>query len=384
MRPRLVHVITRFCVGGAQLSVFDMCRDLREDFDIHMVCGPDVGDEGSIYEEVAAEFPTTLLPVLRRAVRPREDVRAARALRRLYERLRPAIVHTHSSKAGVLGRLAARDSGAGVVHTVHGWGHTPADSRARRTAFVTSERLAARWCHRLVAVSRDTRDEGLRLGIGSPDQYEVIPEYVDYSPADPDFTGTRRRAREALGLPPDATVVGWVGRFMPQKDPGTLADAAGRLLEARPELHVCFVGDGPDRGEVESRLDGRDGRVHFAGFRKDIRPLYAAFDVLLHTSRWEGQPRVPQEAIAERVPVVTARVAGTRDLIGSGPVGFEVEPGDAEAFARRAGQVLDDPALRAPLSEEAVGAVAAANGRELALARHRELYATLLSLGSPR
>jgi glycosyltransferase involved in cell wall biosynthesis len=386
VKPRLVHVITRFCVGGAQLSVFHMSRDLRDEFDIHMVCGPDVGDEGSIFEEVAAEFPTTLLPVLRRPVRPLEDARAARELRGLYHRLGPAIVHTHSSKAGVLGRLAARGTGAGVAHTIHGWGHTPTDHPLRRNAFVASERLAARWCHRLVAVSRDTRDEGLRLGIGRPEQYEVIPEYVDYTPADPDFAGTRRRAREQLALPPDAEVVGWVGRFMPQKDPGTLAGAAAELLDARPELHVCFVGDGPDRGQVESRLtgDGRAGRVHFAGFRKDIRSLYAAFDVLLHTSLWEGQPRVPQEAIAERVPVVTARVAGTRDLIGSGPVGFEVDPGDAPAFARRAGEVLDDPGLRAPLPEEAVGAVAEANGRHLALARHRDLYATLLSLGSRR
>ena len=385
MKPRLVHVITRFCVGGAQLSVFHLSRDLRDEFDIHMVCGPDVGDEGSIYEEVAAEFPTTLLPVLRRPVRPREDVRAVRELRRLYQRLEPAIVHTHSSKAGVLGRMAARGAGAGVVHTIHGWGHTPTDPWPRRTAFVASERIAARWCDRLVAVSRDTRDEGLRLGIGRPEQYDVIPEYVDYTPADPDFEGTRRRAREQLALPAEAEVVGWVGRFMPQKDPGTLAGAAAELLDARPELHVCFIGDGPDRGEVERRLagNGHDGRVHFAGFRKDIRPLYAAFDVLLHTSLWEGQPRVPQEAIAERVPVVTARVAGTRDLIGSGPVGFEVEPGDAPAFARRAVEVLDDPGLRAPLTEQAVDAVAAANGRELALARHRELYRRLLSPRRP-
>jgi glycosyltransferase involved in cell wall biosynthesis len=379
MKPLLVHVITRFCVGGAQLSVFHLSQDLRDSYDIHMVCGPDVGDEGSIYEEVAAEFPTTLLPVLRRAVRPLEDVRAARELRQLYERLGPAIVHTHSSKAGVLGRWAARHSGASVVHTVHGWGHTPADSRLRRQAFVASERAAARWCERIVAVSGDVRDEGVRLDIGRAAQYEVIPEYVDYEPAHADFEATRRAARESLRLPADAEVVGWVGRFMPQKDPDTLVAATRSLLEARPELHACFVGDGPDRARVERALGGNalGGRVHFAGFRKDIRDLYAAFDVLLHTSLWEGQPRVPQEAIAERVPVVTARVSGTRELIGSGPVGFEVEPRDAPAFATRTAQVLDDPELRAPLPDAAIDAVSRANGRELALAKHLELYASL-------
>jgi glycosyltransferase involved in cell wall biosynthesis len=381
MKPLVLHVITRLCVGGAQLSVFHLSRDLLERFDVHIACGPDVGDEGSIFEEVSAELPTTLVPELRRSVRPLEDVRAVRELRRLYGRLEPAIVHTHSSKAGVLGRRAARGTGASIVHTVHGWGHTPADSSLRRGAFVASERLAARWTDRLVAVSRDVRDEGIERGIGRPEQYEVVPEYVDYSPANPNFAPTRSAARAALSLPPDAEVVGWVGRFMPQKDPATLARAIAALLESRPGLHACFVGDGPDRPLVERELLAGDAaeRVHFAGFRKDIRSLYAAFDVLLHTSLWEGQPRVPQEAIAERVPVVTARVPGTSDLIGSGPVGFEVEPGDAQAFASRAAEVLDTEGLRAPLPTEAVAAVARANGRELALRRHLEIYDELLS-----
>jgi len=383
MKPLILHVITRLCVGGAQLSVFHLSRDLRESYDVHVVCGPDVGDEGSIFEEVAAELPTTLLPVLRRPVRPLEDIRAERELRRLYERLSPTVVHTHSSKAGILGRHAARAGSARVVHTVHGWGHTPSDSALRRTAFVAAERRAARWSDRLIADSGDVRDEGLRRGIGRPEQYEVVPEYVDYSPAEPDFEHARAAARRELDLPADAQVVGWVGRFMPQKDPATLTRAVSSLLEARPELHACFVGDGPDREQVEQALstDGLPGRVHFAGFRKDIRSLYAAFDVLLHTSLWEGQPRVPQEAIAERVPVITARVAGTRELIGSGPVGFEVDPGDAGGFAARAGEVLDNPELRAPLSDAAVEAVARANGSELALRRHFEIYSDLLGSG---
>ena len=152
------------------------------------------------------------------------------------------------------------------------------------------------------------------------------------------------------------------------------------LLSSRPGLHACFVGDGPDRPAVERQLAGHefDGRVHFAGLRRDVRSLYAGFDVLVHTSRWEGQPRVPQEAIAERVPVVTARVPGTRDLIESAPVGFEVPPGDASAFAARVAEVLEDPVVRAPLSDDTVRAVALSNGKELALSRHLEIYERLL------
>jgi glycosyltransferase involved in cell wall biosynthesis len=382
-KPLLVHVITRFCIGGAQLHVLNIGRELSDEYRFHMVCGPDVGQEGSIYEEVAAEFDTTLMPILRRPIRPLEDVRALGALRRLFDGLQPAIVHTHSSKAGILGRRAAQGVGAGVVHTVHGWGHTPDDSALKRRSFIAAERMAASWCDRLVAVSSDTRDEGLSHGIGRPDQYAVIPAYVDYGPSNPDPARARADARASLSLPADAEVVGWVGRFMPQKDPSTLALAVVDLLRRRPDALVCFIGDGPLRDEVEAELGaaGLLERARFAGFRSDVRSLYPAFDVLLHTSRWEGQPRVIQEAVAERVPVVTARVAGTRDVFAAGAVGFEVEPGDAQAFASRAEEALAGSGPRYPLPARDVAAVARANGGERAVQLHRELYADLLAGG---
>ena len=163
---------------------------------------------------------------------------------------------------------------------------------------------------------------GSRSGSAGAEQYEVIPAYVDYAPDRPGLRPGPRRGAGRAGLPADAEVVGWVGRFMPQKDPATLAARGARSCSPRgPELHACFVGDGPLRGEVERELRSAAAsldRAHFAGFRSDVRRLYPAFDVLLHTSRWEGQPRVIQEAVAERVPVVTARVAGHRETC-SGP-----------------------------------------------------------------
>ena len=384
-KPLAVHVITRFCVGGAQLHVLNIGRELRDEFRFHMVCGPDVGQEGSIYDEVAAEFDTTLLPVLRRPIRPFEDARAIRELRGLLSELAPAIVHTHSSKAGILGRRAARGLGAHVVHTVHGGGHTPDDSTLKARALVAAERRAAHWCDRLVAVSRDTREEGLALGIGRPEQYAVIPAYVDYTPSHAHAAAARVRARAALDLPASAEVVGWVGRFMPQKDPATLAAAVAELLTSRPQAIACFVGDGPLRGEVEAELRraGVLDRARFPGFRSDVRSLYPAFDVLLHTSRWEGQPRVIQEAVAERVPVVTARVAGARDVLEAGTVGYEVPARDARAFAARAVEALSGTGPRYPLDHREVAAVARANGGDRSVRLHRELYAELLTPSGP-
>jgi glycosyltransferase involved in cell wall biosynthesis len=380
MKPVVVHVITRLCIGGAQLTVLRLCRDLKRDYDVRVVCGPDVGQEGSIFDAVAREVPTTLLPVLRRSIRPFDDARALAALRSFYRRTRPAIVHTHSSKAGFIGRLAARGSGARVVHTVHGWGHTPLDPAARRTAFVAAERIAARYSDALFAVSEDVREEGLRRGIGRRGQYRIVPESVDYSPSNRDFAAARDRARRALRLDPERPVVGWVGRFMPQKDPETLGRAVAQLLTVETGAQAVFIGDGPNRAHVEGFIgqSGLSERATFAGFRRDVRSLYPAFDILLHTSRWEGQPRVVQEAIAERVPVVTARAPGTRDLLSTGDVGIEVPPGDVDAFVAAVRAILDDRSRRAPLPADAVRAVARRNGHDLALEEHLRLYSELL------
>ncbi len=381
MKPRLLHVITRLCVGGAQLTLLESSKELREEFDIHITFGPDVGEEGSLEDEAMSAFPTYPMSVLRRDISPREDGAAIRALRRLYRELRPDIVHTHSSKAGILGRTAGVAQPVRIVHSIHGWGHTPADSASKRRLLVLAERICAPRAQLLIAVSADVRDEGLQLGIGREDQYRLAPEYVDYAPTNPDPNAARREAREALGLRADLEVVGWVGRFVEQKDPKTLLGVTRRLLEHRPSVHVVFIGDGPRRMEVERglRATGLAPRCTFAGFRDDVRRLYAAFDVLLHTSRWEGQPRVVQESIAERVPVVTARVAGTGDLMRSGQVGAEVAPGAVTSFVSALEAILDDPRRRAPLPSQAIDEVARRHGRPASLRAHRDIYAELMS-----
>jgi glycosyltransferase involved in cell wall biosynthesis len=207
-----------------------------------------------------------------------------------------------------------------------------------------------------------------------------VPESVDFSPSDRDFTAARERARRALRLEPEAPVVGWVGRFMPQKDPEALAQAMTRLLTVDAGVQGVLIGDGPDRAQVESHL-GRSGlseRVTFVGFRRDVRSLYPAFDVLLHTSKWEGQPRVVQEAIAERVPVVTARAPGTRDLMRTADVGVEVPPGDVDGLVAGVRAILHNESRRAPLAPDAVRAVARRNGHEIALEEHLRLYSELM------
>jgi glycosyltransferase involved in cell wall biosynthesis len=174
-------------------------------------------------------------------------------------------------------------------------------------------------------------------------------------------------------------VIGWVGRFVPQKDPQSLADAIARILKIRQDAVAVLIGDGPRRREVAGRLHEYAHRVHFAGIQKDARRLYAAFDVLLHPSLWEGQPLVVQEALSERIPVVMSRVASSHDLIRDGVNGFVVDPGNGAAVAERALVVLDTDSLRPPLGTNAVRHLADRTGSGRCVEAHRALYRRLLT-----
>jgi glycosyltransferase involved in cell wall biosynthesis len=379
-RPPVAQVITRLIVGGAQHTVAELCEGLKDDFEMHVVCGPDTGPEGSILEDISAHARVTVVDELRREVRPRQDVAAVRALRRTLSDIAPAVVHTHSSKAGVLGRRAARSILAPKVHTVHGWGHTPDDHFLKRKIYVELERRAAEWSDALVAVSPEVRDDGLTQGIGWPDLYRVIPEGVDFSPTCDDHETARGRARSALGLGADQEVIGWVGRFVPQKDPATLRATLATILAQRPQTVAVLIGDGPMRESFERDMqaDRLGDRVLCVGLRERARELMPAFDVLLHLTRWEGQPRVVQEALAERVPVVATRTSGVPELVRPHRTGHVVEIGDAAAAADRAIGILAgaDP-VSAPLRPGEIAELERRNGIAHVLDCHLRLYREL-------
>jgi glycosyltransferase involved in cell wall biosynthesis len=380
-KPLIVQIITRLIVGGAQRTVLELCDGLRSRFDLRVLCGPEEGPEGSIRAEFASVAPVTIVQSLRRDLAPMRDGRALLTLRNEIRGLQPDLVHTHSSKAGVLGRLAAGWAGVDAVHTIHGWGHTPADPTLRREILVASERFAARYARVLLAVSEDVKQEGLRLGIGTANKYAVVPDPVDLAPEREDFGGARAQARSRLGLSQDDEVVGWVGRFVDQKDPDCLVVVLQRLLGERKGLRAVLVGDGPRRREVEERLAqvGLRDRALFTGLQ-DARQLYPAFDVLVHTSRWEGQPdpRVIQEALAKRIPVVATRVSGLSDFVVPGRTGYVLEQGDGAGVARQALEVLADGHLRAPIDTTVISELRSRFGKEVSLARHTEIYAALV------
>ena len=343
-RTRVVHIITKLALGGAQATVLELSRGLDSNrFDVHVACGPERDREGSLEDDFgAAGIGLHVVPSLGRSVNALGDARSVGSVRALLRRLQPDVVHTHTSKAGAVGRLAARLSGVpATVHTVHGWSFDHRGGRYVR-AMIEAERMLARLCDRLVVVTTQDEFIGRRHGIGGPDQYVCIRSGIE--PARFAFSPCARAAtREQLGLQIDTELVGTVGRFSEQKDPITLLRAFHLVARARPRAHLLLVGDGPLRNEVERTIDQlwlRD-RVHVVGAQHDPTPWYAAMDVFALSSRWEGLPRVALEAMAAGLPVASTKTSGMCELGERGAVLSAI--GDAGALAGAITHLLERP-----------------------------------------
>jgi glycosyltransferase involved in cell wall biosynthesis len=352
---RVLNVITRMIVGGAQETALLSSALLdRDRFPSEILTGAETGSEGELHTEALVRHVVIHVePNLVRRFDLARDVIAVLKLARFMRRGRYDIVHTHSSKAGVLGRLAARLAGVRVVvHTVHGWAFVPGLRRSLFLLYLALERLCARLSDRIIVVAETDREEGLALKIGLPAQYQLIRSGIEIE-AYRDVALERVVARARLGLPGAAFVVGSVARLSPQKAPLDLVMAFERVARAKEMAHLVLVGDGPLRGEVESAVErlGLMGRVHLLGLRRDVPELLRAFDVFALASRWEGLPRVFSQAMAAGLPIVATRVDGASDAITPGENGWLVEVGDAAALADRLLALAQDPAARQRMGE---------------------------------
>jgi glycosyltransferase involved in cell wall biosynthesis len=267
------------------------------------------------------------------------------------------------------------------VHTIHGWPFHAGQAAPVRRAFIAIERWAARFTTRLVAVSEATRDEGLRLGIGRPEQYAVIYPGSDLSAFAPGGPEVKAAVRAEFGFPPDALLVGMVACFKPQKAPQDLLAAARRVADRAPGVRFLLVGDGELRPALEAQIRTLrlEDTVKLAGWRQDVPRLMAAFDLLAHSSRWEGLPCVFAQAQAAGLPVVATDVAGAREIVADGRSGLLVPPGEPARLAEALLSLLLDPTRRLAMAQ-AAPAQAPPFRREYMLARVLELYARMLGL----
>jgi glycosyltransferase involved in cell wall biosynthesis len=352
---RVLHPITRLIIGGAQENTM-LTADLMNKgavgdgrYKVEIVSGPQTGPEGSLIEEVQARgTPLTIMPELLREVSPANDLKALLKLAKMMRRGRYQIVHTHSSKAGVLGRVAAKMARAPViVHTVHGWSFHQRLSPRKLRFYVALEKLGD-WCgHVAILVAEKDREKGLAQGIKNAANYPVIRSGIELDRfGHPQISPAEMRRQ--LGIPADALVVGSVTRLSPQKAPLDLMDAFAHIRQQFPDAWFLVVGDGPLRPEVEARIQrlGLTGRIILTGLRRDVPELMAAMDIFTLSSLWEGLPRVLPQAMATGLPIVSARADGTAEAIHEGQNGFLVEPGQPKSLAAQVVQLLQNEALR--------------------------------------
>jgi glycosyltransferase involved in cell wall biosynthesis len=378
-RLRVAHVITRLCRGGAQENTFHTVR-LAEGtrFEVDLISGPTEGPEGSIEPAVqSAGIEIFRETNLVRNPSPWRDWHALRSLTRRFRDGRYDIVHTHTSKAGFLGRLAAARARVPiVVHTAHGNVFDGYFGSPLTHLFISMERFAARRCDRLIELTPRGIDEHLALGIGRPEQYVTIFSGIDLAPYEQP-TEKRAETRAELGVSPDAVLVGGVGRLEPVKGFTYLVRAARAVAQDAPDTTFILVGDGSQREALSHEAANLGSKFRILGMRDDVPDIMGALDVLVLPSLNEGMGRVLLEGGASGIPCIATRVGGIPDIVVDGETGLLVPPKDAEALAEALIALVADPARRQAMGEAARRRIVPDYGLERMVAHIEALYLEL-------
>jgi glycosyltransferase involved in cell wall biosynthesis len=358
-RIKILRVIARLNMGGPALHVAYLTAGLRgRGYDTTLVAGSLArGEDSMAFVADARDVEIVRIDELGREISPLRDLVATLRLARLIRRERPDILHTHTAKAGTVGRVAALLAGRHrppiVVHTFHGhvlrgyFGPLPS------WFFRMLERWLAARTTALIAVSPQVRDDLVALGVAPAERFAVIRLGIELDERIAPAQNGRAESRRYLGIADDRFAVGWIGRMTAVKRTDDVLVAFKRLRDEGVDAVLCMVGDGPDRPHLEQRAHelGVVRETLFLGYQEDVAPFYAAFDALVLPSSNEGTPVSAIEALAAERPVVATRVGGVPDVVQEGEDGFLVEPGATDDLADRLGLLARDPALRERMGE---------------------------------
>jgi len=359
-RPvKVLRVIARLNVGGPALHVAYLTAGLApRGYDTTLVAGTIArGEESMAFVADAHNVHVETLGDLHREISPVRDLRAIVQLAQLIRNERPTILHTHTAKAGAVGRIAALLARGArppiVVHTFHGHVLRGYFGRVQTFGFRRLERWLARTSTALVAVSPEVRDDLVALGVAPASKFTVVRLGIDLPRRVENDDVQRREARRQMGLRDEAFVVGWVGRMTAVKRTELVVRALQDLVARNVDAFVVLVGDGPDRNQLERYAHelGVIKRCLFLGYQEDVARFYDAIDVLVLPSINEGTPVSVIEALAARRPAVATRVGGVPDVVRDGIDGFLVDADDRDALATRLAELAADPELRARMGE---------------------------------
>ncbi|MBQ9753985.1 MAG: glycosyltransferase family 4 protein [Lentisphaeria bacterium] len=364
-KMKICHVITRMIVGGAQENTLLTIKGhIEKGHEVVLVTGFSPGREGELLKNVEMPpFKIVEIPEMVREVSPVKDLKALRKLREYFKKEKFDVVHTHSSKAGIIGRIAARQAGVPVVvHTVHGQAFHAYEKPWKKLLYITAERIAAKYCDKIYAVAQAMIDQCVDAKVAPREKYMVVYSGMDTAA----FANARRNMelRQKLGIPENAKVIVTVARLFPMKGYEEMLPAAARLVKEFPDLHFLPVGDGPMYDELQKQIAdlGLSGNFHFAGLvpPHEVCDYIAQADLLWHLSLHEGLPRAVVQALAVGIPAIGYKLDGTPEVVLNGKTGYVTAPQDVDAVVARSRELLNDAALRAEMGK---------NGKDLVIER---------------
>ena len=349
---KIAHVITRLIVGGAQENTILTCRGLVErGHEVILMAGPETGPEGSLWKK-AEQSGANLIKVekLARAVRPRSDWAAVRQVRGILEELRPDIVHTHSSKAGIVAREAARRAKVPIIiHTIHGMSFNRTQSTIVRALYRHLERRAGKVTDAFISVADAMTDQAVAAGIAPRDRFTTIYSGMQTKlfASDPE---RRHRVRARWGVQDDEVVVGTIARLFDHKGYEEILQALPAVVERVPRIRFVWVGDGANRGRYERQLKqlGLSDRVYLTGLiaPEDVAAQIDGFDMVLHASRWEGLPRAIVQGLLAGKPAISFDNDGAPEVVIPNETGLLVPMGDIRKMTEAIVELAEDKKKR--------------------------------------
>jgi glycosyltransferase involved in cell wall biosynthesis len=376
-RINILYVITKLELGGAQKQLLSLIRHLdRNRFKIFLFTAQD----GFLIPETQTINGLTLNKsrCLARPINPLKDILALIEICRFIKNNGIEIVHTHSSKAGILGRLAAKLTGTRIIlHTVHGWSFNDYQPLLVRWIFELLERFTCGFTDKIIVVSDHDKRKGIKSGIGADRQYALIRYGIDYS----EFATQQQNTREELKIDSDKMVVGMIACFKPQKSPQDFIRLAFLVNQTLPETKFLLIGDGALRTKIEKliRKFNLEKQVILTGWRNDIPAILSSTDVFVLTSLWEGLPISVLEAMASGRPVISTNTGGVEEVILEGKTGFLVFPGDVASMSEKLLILLKDKDSRIKMGEAAKDSLNDGFTLTRMVSQTANLYAELLS-----
>jgi glycosyltransferase involved in cell wall biosynthesis len=384
----IVHFITRLIIGGAQENTLLTVEDQHRDYGdrVTLITGPGLGPEGSLEERARrGGYPLHLLPRLYRHISPADDWASYREFVHLLRQIKPDVVHTHSGKAGILGRSAAAKLNIPVVHTIHGPSFFAGQNPVAYRTYLAAERWAGRRTDRFISVCDAMTDQYVAAGVAPRERFVTIYSGMEVEP----FLNPPRppdEVRRELKIPPGAVVVCKIARLFPLKGHEFVLEAAPRLVARHPDLIFLFVGDGILREDFERRIAAMGLTAHFR-FTGLVPPsrvpeLIHAADIVVHTSLREGLARVLPQGLIAGKPVVSYDVDGAREVCLPGETGFLLPPRTVAELTDAISTLASNADLRRRLGETGRRRFTDTFRHETMTRRIREVYAGLPASGT--